>query len=496
LAGKEGNYTDKEHYEKEPKMRREEDVFGIVELPVDAYYGISAQRSKENFPITGHKIHPELMKSLGMVKWASAKANIQMNKISKRIGQAIKQASQEMISGKFDDQFIVDVIHGGAGTPINMNANEIIANRAIELLGGHKGDYDLVSPNTHVNMAQSTNDVIPTAFKIALINLNRKLIANLDELHDALFEKEKEFDDVLKTGRTHLQDAVPIRLGQEFGAYTRFVSRDISRINKAIRELKYINLGATAVGTGLNADQMYIEEAKDQLNYISGLELEISEHLVDSTQNMDDYVNLSSTLKTCAVNLSKMCNDIRLMASGPRCGFGEVSLPVVQAGSSIMPGKVNPVIAEVVNQISFQVIGNDKTITMAAEAGQLDLNVMTSVLFHNLFDSLESLTNGVEVLTEKCIKGMKANKDHCLRLVENSIGIITALNPHIGYEKASEIAMKALKTGRGVREITIEEGVLSQEEVNRILHPQEMTEPGIAGDVDNDGTASLYFDKK
>ncbi|UMZ74655.1 aspartate ammonia-lyase [Natranaerofaba carboxydovora] len=482
--------------ERKIELRVEEDVFGLKKIPADAYYGIQSERARENFPITGHNIHPELIKSLGMVKWASAKANMELGKLSKDIGQAIKQASQEMISGKFDDQFIIDVIHGGAGTPINMNANEIIANRAVELLGGKKGDYTFVSPNTHVNMSQSTNDVIPTAFKIAITNLSKKLIANLDDLHDALFEKEKEFDDVLKTGRTHLQDAVPIRLGQEFGAYTRFVFRDIKRINKALKELKYINLGATAVGTGLNADQVYIEQAKDQLNYISGLELEISEHLVDSTQNMDDYLNLSGTLKTCAVNLSKMCNDLRLMASGPRCGFGEISLPVVQAGSSIMPGKVNPVITEVINQISFQVIGNDKTITMAAEAGQLDLNVMTSVLFHNLFESLESLTNGAYVLTEKCIKGIMANKEHCKEQAEKNIGIITALNPHIGYEKASEIALKALKTGRGVRDVVVEEGALSEEKVNRILHPKEMTEPGIAGDIDDDGTAGLYFDKK
>lgn len=483
-------------FEEGKNVRHEQDVFGIKEIPTEAYYGIQAARSKENFPITGHKIHPELIKSLGMVKWASARANINREKISKKIGQAIKQASQEMISGKFDDQFIIDVIHGGAGTPINMNANEIIANRAIELLGGSKGDYSLVSPNTHVNMSQSTNDVIPTAFKIAIINLSKKLIANLDALHENLFEKEKEFDDVLKTGRTHLQDAVPIRLGQEFGAYARAISRDIKRINKALEELKYINLGATAVGTGLNADLMYIQEAKEQLNYITGLDLEISEHLVDSTQNMDEYVILSGALKTCAVNLSKMCNDIRLMASGPRCGFGEIKLPVILAGSSIMPGKVNPVIPEVINQISFQVIGNDKTITMAAEAGQLELNVMTSVLFHNLFDSLESLTNGVGVLTERCIKGMEADRERCEELVEKSIGIITALNPHIGYENASEIAIEALETGRGVREIVLEKGVLTEEQINKILHPQEMTEPGIAGDISDNGTASLYFKKK
>ncbi|UMZ72950.1 aspartate ammonia-lyase [Natranaerofaba carboxydovora] len=482
--------------EKEVEMRTEKDAFGEKKITSEAYYGIQTVRAKENFPITGHKINPELIKSLGMVKWASAKANMERGKLSKKLGQAIKQASKEMMSGKFDDQFIIDVIHGGAGTPVNMNANEIIANRALELIGEKKGSYNIISPNTHVNMSQSTNDVIPTAFNIALVNLGKKLIANLDDLHEALFDKEKEFDDVLKTGRTHLQDAVPIRLGQEFGAYTRFVSRDIRRIDKALKELKYINLGATAVGTGLNADLMYIEEARDQLNYISGWELEISEHLVDATQNMDDYVNLSGALKTCAVNLSKMCNDIRLMASGPKCGLMEIKLPAVQAGSSIMPGKVNPVIPEVINQISFQVIGNDQSISMAAEAGQLELNVMTSVLFHNLFESLESLTNGVEVLTEKCITKIKANKERCYELVERSIGIITALNPHIGYENASEVAFESLETGKGVREIVLEKGLLPEEKINKILHPQEMTEPGIAGDIDDDGTSNLYFGKK
>ncbi|OWZ84348.1 aspartate ammonia-lyase [Natranaerobius trueperi] len=462
--------------------RIEVDSLGSKEIPNDAYYGIQSKRGKENFPLSGYPVHLELIKAMGKVKYASAEANVKTGKMTEKLGNTIKQACQELIDGKFNDDVIVEAIQGGAGTSINMNVNEIIANRAIELLGEEKGDYSVVSPNTHVNMAQSTNDVVPTSFKVAVLSMRQKLIEKLEELQKTLKEKEQEFDNVVKPGRTHLQDAVPIRLGQEFGAYARFVERDIKRISNAIESLKTVNLGATAVGTGLNADPKYIESAIEELRNITGFDLECGEHLVDATQNTDSYVNVSGALKVTAINLSKMANDLRMMASGPRCGLNEINLPSVQPGSSIMPGKVNPVIPEVINQICFQVAGNDHTISMASEAGQLELNVMGPVLFRNLFESIEILTNGVDILANKCIAEIEANVEYSQKQVENSIGIITALNPHLGYETSSDIAKEVLDTGRSVREVVRERDILDEEEVDRILQPKEMTEPGIAGE--------------
>ena len=463
------------------KTRKETDSVGEKEVPKDAYYGVQSLRAAENFKITNLKIHPELIKALAMVKKAAASANMEIGLLNKEIGDAIIKAADEVIEGSLHDQFIVDAVQGGAGTSINMNMNEVLANRAIEILGDEKGNYRRVHPNNHVNMGQSTNDVVPTAIRIAVINLKRGALEQLNNLHKALLDKAEEFDDVIKMGRTQLQDAIPIRLGQEFSAYASAIKRDIKRIEQNIDDLKVVNLGATAIGTGLNADQEYVENVTNFLSDITGLDFIQAEDLIDATQNVDPLVEVSSALKTCAVNLSKMANDLRLMASGPRTGINEIDLPAVQPGSSIMPGKVNPVIPEVVNQISFQIMGNDTTITMAAEAGQLELNVMLPVLVYNLFQSITMLKNGVETFTENAIKGLEANRDRCEGLLENSVGIITAINPHVGYEVAARIAKKALKTGKPVREIILEEGVLTEDELDKILNPYEMTEPGIAG---------------
>ncbi|MFW5787229.1 MAG: aspartate ammonia-lyase [Halanaerobiales bacterium] len=461
--------------------RTEKDSVGEKEVPKDAYYGVQSLRAEENFKITNLKIHPQLIKALAMVKKAAASANMEIGLLNKKIGEAIIEAADEVIEGALYDQFIVDAVQGGAGTSINMNMNEVLANRAIEILGGEKGDYNIVHPNNHVNMSQSTNDVVPTAIRLAVISLTHGALDELNSLHEALSQKAEEFDDVLKMGRTQLQDAIPIRLGQEFAAYASAIERDIKRIRQNIDDLKVVNLGATAIGTGLNADPEYVEIVTNFLSDITGLDFVQADDLIDATQNVDPLVEVSSALKTCAVSLSKISNDLRLMASGPRTGINEINLPAVQPGSSIMPGKVNPVIPEVVNQISFQIIGNDTTITMAAEAGQLELNVMMPVLVYNLFQSITMLKNGVNTFTENAIKGIKANKKRCRELVDNSVGVITAINPHVGYEEAARIAKKALETGRPVREIILEEGVLSEQELDRILNPYEMTEPGIAG---------------
>ncbi|MFB4164762.1 aspartate ammonia-lyase [Alteribacillus sp. JSM 102045] len=463
------------------EFRTERDFLGEKKVPVDAYYGIQTIRAKENFPITGYPPHPELIKAFGYVKKAAAMANREVGVLNKNIAAAIIQAADEVIEGAFNDQFIVDAIQGGAGTSFNMNANEVVANRAIEILGGKKGHYLTISPNTHVNMAQSTNDSFPTAIHIASLRLAKGLMKSLEQIILALKEKEAEFDKVIKMGRTHLQDAVPIRLGQEFGAYRRVLSRDLARIKGSVDHLYEINMGATAVGTGLNAKPEYIEKVAQYLADITGFPLYSAENLVDATQNTDAYTELSAALKVHAINLSKIANDLRLMSSGPRTGLNEINLPPRQPGSSIMPGKVNPVMCEVINQISFQVIGNDHTISMASEAGQLELNVMEPVLVFNLLQSLSVLQNGLQVFREHAIVGISANVERCKEMVENSVGIITAINPHVGYETASRIAKEAINTGRSVREICLERDILSEEELDEILDAKEMTNPGIAG---------------
>ncbi|MEW9668341.1 aspartate ammonia-lyase [Ammoniphilus sp. 3BR4] len=462
-------------------LRLEKDFLGEKEVPVEAYYGIQTLRAVENFPITGYRIHGELIKSLAMVKKSAAIANMEVSRLNSRLGEMIVQAAEEIIAGNWHDQFIVDPIQGGAGTSINMNANEVIANRALELMGETKGDYFKLSPNTHVNMSQSTNDAFPTAVRIALLSLLEQLLATMDELHQTFVQKAKDFEAVIKMGRTHLQDAVPIRLGQEFEAYSKALGRDINRIKRTCESLYEVNMGATAVGTGLNADTRYIKRVVELLAENSGFPLVNADHLVDATQNTDVYAEVSAALKVCMINMSKIANDLRLMASGPRTGLGEISLPSRQPGSSIMPGKVNPVMCEVINQIAFQVMGNDHTICLAAEAGQLELNVMEPVLFFNLIQSLSIMNQGFKVFRTYCLEGIEANIERCREYVEKSVGIITALNPHLGYETAARIAREAIQTGRSVRELCLVHNVLTEEELNLILDPFEMTYPGIAG---------------
>lgn len=463
-------------------MRTEHDFLGSREVPEDAYFGIQTLRAAENFAITGYRIHEELINAFAVVKKAAALANMDIKLLSPEIGRAIAQAAGEVIEGKWHDQFIVDPIQGGAGTSMNMNANEVIANRALELIGKAKGDYAVISPNSHVNMSQSTNDAFPTATHIASIQLLRGLLRTMENMHKAFLKKANAFDPIVKIGRTHLQDAVPIRLGQEFAAYGHVIARDIGRISCSGRNLYKVNMGATAVGTGLNADPKYKERVAGYLAEISGLPLEGAEDLVDATQNTDVYTEISSALKIAMINMSKIANDLRLMASGPRAGLGEIALPARQPGSSIMPGKVNPVIAEVINQVAFQVIGNDQTISMASEAGQLELNVMEPVLVFNLLQSLTIMDRAFISFTNYCLNGIEANEERLKAYVASSVGVMTALSPHIGYEAASRIAREAVLEGKPIRELCSQSRVLPEEELNVILNPYEMTRPGISGE--------------
>lgn len=462
------------------QFRIEKDSLGEKEVPVEAYYGIQTLRAIENFPITGYRIEEGLIKALGIVKKCSALANAEIGQLDRKIADVIVKASEEVAEGAWSEQFIIDPIQGGAGTSINMNANEVIANRALEMLGEKKGTYNVISPNTHVNMAQSTNDAFPTAMHLSSLTGLDNLLEVMEALHKEFLNKAAEFDEVIKMGRTHLQDAVPIRLGQEFKAYANVLGRDIKRIGEAKEHLYAVNMGATAVGTGLNADPVYIEKVVKYLAQYSNHPITGVEDLVDGTQNTDCYIEASSALKICMLNMSKIANDLRMMASGPRCGFGEINLPARQPGSSIMPGKVNPVMAEVLNQSAFQVVGNDVTICMASEAGQFELNVMEPVIIFNLLQSIKIMTNVLNVFREYCVSGITANKERLENYVSNSVGIITAINPHVGYEVAAGIAKEAISTGRPVREIVLEKQVLTEAELDSILDPFKMTAPGIA----------------
>lgn len=465
----------------EQEFRTEKDSIGTKNVPEDVYYGVQSLRAAENFHITGLNMHPEIINSLAYIKKAAAITNCEAGLLDKKIAQAIVKACDEILGGKFHEDFIVDPIQGGAGTSLNMNANEVIANRANEILGGKKGDYSIVNPNDHVNCGQSTNDVIPTAGKMTSLRLLKNLKKELMKLHTALEKKAEEFDGVIKMGRTQLQDAVPIRLGQEFKAYSVAVLRDIRRMDKAMDEMRTLNMGGTAVGTGLNADEAYLRRIVPNLSEISDMELVQAYDLIDSTQNLDPFVAVSGAVKACAVTLSKIANDLRLMSSGPRAGFGEINLPAKQNGSSIMPGKVNPVIPEVVNQVAFNVIGNDVTITMAAEAGQLELNAFEPIIFYCLFQSIDTLGYAVQTFVDNCVTGITANETRCRYFVENSVGIITAICPYVGYQKAAEIAKEAIKTGESVKKLIIEQGILTEEQMDEILDPVQMTEPGISG---------------
>ena len=458
------------------KTRLERDSIGSKEVPADAYYGVQTIRCAENFDITGCRIDKLFINSMAKVKKAAAAANLGAGEISQEMHNAITAACDEIISGKFDDQFIIDPVQGGAGTSMNMNINEVIANRAGEILGGELGQYDKVHPNDHVNCGQSTNDVIPTAGKITALLYLRELTHELELLLSAFEDKSKEFDDVVKMGRTHMQDAVPVRLGQEFRAYASVIARDISRLDASSRELFALNLGGTAIGTGLNASCRYFESVVPALAALTGLLLTQSPDLIDATQHLDCFSAVSSALRTCAVNLSKISSDLRLMSSGPRCGFGEINLPAVQSGSSIMPGKINPVIPDVVNQVAFNVIGNDVTITMAVEAAQLELNAFGPVIYYNLFESIRNLTGAAKTLNHNCVSGITANREHCRDMVENSVGIITPLAVHIGYDKAAELAKRATETGESVRALLLGEGAFTPEQIDEMLDIYAMTE--------------------
>lgn len=461
--------------------RLERDSLGEKLVPKDALYGIQTQRSMENFPITGLKTHPKMVRSLGMVKKACALANYQTGHLDKERLNYILEACDEVIAGKHNQYFITDVIQGGAGTSVNMNTNEVIANRAAQLAGRELGTYDYIHPNDHINFGQSTNDVFPTAGKITCLFLVDELINEVQLLQEALLDKSLEFNDVIKLGRTHLQDAVPITLGQEFHAYATSLVRDIRRIKISFQNLKSINMGATAVGTGLNADENYRRTLIPILSEITDIDLTSARDLIDGTRNVDPFVWAHSSLKTLSVNLSKMCNDLRLMASGPKTGFYEILLPARQPGSSIMPGKINPVIPEVVNQVCFQVFGNDVTILKAAEAGQMELNVFEPVLFFNLFQSIESLSHACATLRCNCIMGIVANKERCADLVDISLGTATALAPHIGYANASKYAKQALAENKKLKELILEAGLISKEKLDEVLNAREMTKPGIPG---------------
>jgi len=461
--------------------RIEKDSIGTKEVPAKAYYGVQTLRAAENFHITGQTMHPEIIVSLAYIKKACALANHQVGILDDKIAQAIIQACDEIVAGKLHDHFIVDPIQGGAGTSLNMNANEVIANRAIEILGGQKGDYSMVHPNDHVNNGQSTNDVIPTAGKMTALRLLKNLKKELLRLHEAFCIKAEEFDHIIKMGRTQMQDAVPIRLGQEFKAYSVAIMRDIIRIDKTSQELRSLNMGGTAIGTGINADTDYVKQIVPTLAEVSGMDFVQADDLIDSTQSLDPFVAVSGALKACAVSLSKIANDLRLMSSGPRTGFAEINLPPKQNGSSIMPGKVDPAIPDVVNQVACKVIGNDMSIAMAAEAGQLELNAFEPVTFYCLFQSIDTLANAIQTFVDNCVLGITANEENCRDLLENSVGIITAICPHVGYQKAADIAKKALKTGESVRSLILQEKLLSAEELEAILDPVKMTEPGISG---------------
>jgi aspartate ammonia-lyase len=459
--------------------RTEHDLLGDKDVPADAYWGVHTARARENFPITGTPIavYPHLVAALAAVKAAAARANAELGLLPPQIATAIDTACAEIRSGALRDQFIVDVIQGGAGTSTNMNANEVIANRALELLGHTKGDYAHLHPNEHVNLSQSTNDAYPTAVNIATITAVRELAEAMTGLQQAFADKADAFSDVLKMGRTQLQDAVPMTLGQEFGTYAVMLGEDRLRLEEAVTLLHEVNLGATAIGTGLNTAPGYAAAACRHLVEVTGLPLQTSPDLVEATQDCGAFVHLSGVLKRIAVKLSKICNDLRLLSSGPRAGLNEINLPPVQAGSSIMPGKINPVVPEVVNQVAFEVIGNDVTVTMAAEAGQLQLNAFEPIILHSLGESVTHLTAACRVLADRCVKGITANPDVTRAFVENSIGLATALNPAIGYAAATEIAKEALATGRGVAELVLDRKLIPAERLEEILRPENLAHP-------------------
>ena len=461
----------------ENKFRVESDLIGELQVPADAYYGVQTQRAINNYKIsTTHMYdYPEYIIAMAYVKMAAAAANTELGVMPKEIGDAIVAACKEIVGGKLWDQFPVDMMQGGAGTSVNMNANEVIANRALELMGHKKGEYQFCSPNDHVNCAQSTNDAYPTAFRYTFFRMNRHLEAALKDLIAAFRAKGEEFKDIIKMGRTQLQDAVPMTSGQEFNAFANNLEEEIANLERNAVLLKEINMGGTAIGTGLNAVPGFAELCTKRMSEFTGDTFEKAPDLVEATPDTGAYVSYSAALKRLAVKLSKICNDLRLMASGPRCGLHEINLPPMAPGSSIMPGKVNPVIPEVTNQVCFKVIGNDTAVCFAAEAGQLQLNVMEPVIAQCILESQTWLINAMNTLRTKCIDGITVNADHCYEMVKNSIGIVTALNPYIGYKTSTKVAKEALETGRSVYDLVLEHGYMTKEKLDEALDPKAMT---------------------
>jgi len=461
------------------KSRTESDLLGSKEIPQEALFGVQTLRCIENFDISQEILsdYPEFIKALGIIKMGAVLANHELGLIEDKIKDAIVAASQELIEGKHREHFPIDMLQGGAGTSVNMNANEVIANRALEILGHQRGEYKYCSPNDHVNNAQSTNDAYPSAMHLGLYFYYNKLKEAIEKLIDSLAKKEREFENVIKMGRTQLQDAVPMTLGQTFGAYKTSMQNELARLNRHAQELLIINMGATAIGTGITSEPGYSEACLKHIREITKLDVKLAENLVEATNDTSAMLSFATALKFIAVKLSKISNDLRLLSSGPRTGIAEISLPAKQPGSSIMPGKVNPVIPEVVNQVCFKVIGNEVAVTMASEAAQLELNVMEPVMVHTIVESNEWLRRAIDTLRVECIDGIVANEEECRRQVEHSIGIVTALKPHIGYAKSTEIAKEALESGASVYNLVIEKGILTKEQLDIIMDPKHMVQP-------------------
>ena len=458
------------------KYRIESDLLGELKVPADAYYGVQTQRALNNYKISCNKMsdYPDYVTAIAYVKMAAAEANAELGVLDRGIADAIIAACREIVDGKLHENFPVDMMQGGAGTSVNMNANEVIANRALELMGHKKGEYQYCSPNDHVNCAQSTNDAYPTAFRYTFIRMNKHLVKSLTALVEAFRAKGVEFKDIIKMGRTQLQDAVPMTSGQEFNAFADNLEEEIANLDRNVKLLHEINMGGTAIGTGLNAVPGFAELCVKKMSEFCGDEMILAPDLVEATPDTGAYVSYSAALKRIAVKLSKICNDLRLLASGPRCGLGEINLPPMAPGSSIMPGKVNPVIPEVTNQVCFKVIGNDLTVALAAEAGQLQLNVMEPVIAESIIESITWLTNAMDTLRKNCIDGITVNKERCYNMVINSIGIVTALNPYIGYKNSTKVAKEALASGRSVYDIVLEQGLMSKEKLDEALNPAAM----------------------
>jgi len=463
------------------EYRIETDSLGEVQVPADAYYGAQTQRAVENFSISGLRQHPAFIRATGWIKLAAVRTNRMLGSLEPRLADAIERASEEVVRGDWDSAFVVDPFQAGAGTSHNMNANEVIANRANQLLGGRLGTYQPVNPNDHVNMAQSTNDVIPTAMRLAALAMHRELAEAVSACEDALRLKSIQFADVVKSGRTHLQDAVPVTLGQEFGAYADAVGHDLDRLTMSADALARLGIGGTATGTGLNAPEGYHAQMIRELEAITGLRLRSAGNLFEAMQSQADIAAYSAALRTLALTMTRIANDLRLLASGPMTGLAELKLPAVQPGSSIMPGKVNPVMAEMLNMVCYQVIGNDTTIAMCTQAGQLELNVMMPIMAYALCQSLQIMTNGIAAFTERCVRGLEADRARCQYWAERSLAIVTALNPYIGYQRAAKVAQEALRSGRTIREIVLEQGLMSTEQLDRALDLKAMTAGGIVG---------------